>query len=712
MDYWYRKQLRILQTVLREIDIVDYDAEAVVGYMEKSGSNVLIVNAGGIVDFFHNEIELAHWNPFMERGQEILADICAACHRAGFHVIVRVDFRGVQKYRYEAHPDWFAANADGSPKINPQGLYSPCYLGEYANGHAVRFIRSLMGKFPVDGIWENSVAFGSQVCYCKTCRDAYRADTGNEIPQSGDYASAVFAPYRSWKSVKAREHIRRLRAAVKESGEDKAFAAEVFGIYHASSSFNSGIDTYAAADFDFIVGTGFLTGAPNGKPYDDLSYAASAVRFLKAVDPKKQTVLLTGNNGTRWRLVKDPHAETRLWMWEAASVGANFWNCLFNGQHPDATVDRRNAYVEADAYGYLKENEKILAGQAPVMDAAIFFSKATRDFIGSDDESRDGYGVGIKGLESVLVDAHIPYGFVTDRGFCAESLRGVKILCIPNGACLSEAEIAVVRGYVRSGGSLLAGFETSLYDENCVRRNDFGLTDVFGVSSTGLIKNTETDCYQMVRAPDHPLLAGMNAGKTRFFINGGKTLLVTPKSANGETVCTYIPMIPNQYPEQAWIRTEETDFPTVYANRFGNGRVVYFANQMEACVYKNGHEDFFDLVRNAFNWLAPELSLQTDAPDSVHVGLTKGLGESDKYVLAFVNVASSGRRTIKKVSPTRPFSVSLTVPASRLEEFRTLFPKTGADITPTRAENVKGALRVVFTVPSFEEFFSVYIAVS
>ena len=57
--------LRILQTVLREPDAKDYDAAAVVAYMEKSGSNTLVVNGGGIVDFFQNPLPGANINSLM-----------------------------------------------------------------------------------------------------------------------------------------------------------------------------------------------------------------------------------------------------------------------------------------------------------------------------------------------------------------------------------------------------------------------------------------------------------------------------------------------------------------------------------------------------------------------------------------------------------------------------------------------------------------------
>ena len=704
--YWYQKQLRMLQTVLRETDIINYDAKAVAEYMKKSRSNVLVVNAGGIIDFFHNETELCHPNAFMKEGQEILADICTELHKNGFHVITRIDFRGAQKYRYDAHPDWFAANPDGSPKVNPQGLYSPCYLGEYANGHAVRFIKNLMTKFPIDGIWENAVGFGNGPCYCRVCRETYKADTGKEIPLGAEYTSPVFDEYRAWKEKKADAHIVLIRDAMKSFGPEKAYSAEVFGMYH--SSIHSGLDTYATRHFDYIVGVGFLTGSHSGKPYDDLSYAASTVRFLKAIDPHKTTVLLTGNNGTRWRLVKDPSRETRLWMWEAASVGSNFWNCHFNGQYPAATDDRRNAYIETDVYSYLKENEDLIQGQTQVTDAGIYFSKKTRDKANL--EKDDSYEAAIKGLEAVLVDNHIPYGFATDDDLTPEKLSAYNIFCLPDAMCLSDAQVSVITKFVEQGGSLLAGCRTSLFDENGAKRPDFGLREVFGLSYTGIQKDTSVDCYQMVRLPAHQITEGMDADKTAYFINGGKTLLTTPIDANGEIICSYVPIIPNQYPEQAWIRITETQFPTVFTHRYGKGKVVYFSNQMDALVLTNGHEDYFNLVTNSLKYLRKaEWSLETDAPDSVHAGLTKDVDGAGRYILSFVNISSSGRRAIRCLNDAQGFSATLRLPAKTLVSAKTIYPSPQGEISVGKTEISGDKLVLYLKIPSFREFISIAI---
>uniref|UniRef100_UPI0035936785 twin-arginine translocation signal domain-containing protein n=1 Tax=Aquiflexum sp. TaxID=1872584 RepID=UPI0035936785 len=47
---WYHKPVRIMHTVLREIDARNYDSGKVVDYLKKGGYNTLCVNAGGIVD--------------------------------------------------------------------------------------------------------------------------------------------------------------------------------------------------------------------------------------------------------------------------------------------------------------------------------------------------------------------------------------------------------------------------------------------------------------------------------------------------------------------------------------------------------------------------------------------------------------------------------------------------------------------------------------
>ncbi|MDR3085394.1 MAG: hypothetical protein LBU47_03670, partial [Christensenellaceae bacterium] len=329
---WYHYNLRFLQTVLREIDIIGYDVAGVVNYMKESNTNCLVVNAGGVMDFFENPLEMANENIFRD-GRDLLGEICRAVHAAGMRVLVRVDFRGVEQRRYELHPDWFAVDQDGNPKVVAAGpasvrIMRPCYNSHYTQGHAVAYIQHLLQNYEIDGIWQNALGFDSGPCYCKSCRDLFFKECGEEIPRVPAGMSTLdaldlpaFAKYRAWKAGKADEHIERLRAAVKAFGEEKVYCAEIFDMLNSGFTKMTGIGhDNARKSFDFIVSCVFIDST-NKRPFDIISNAGTTIRFSRSLDERKQPVIVTGGNGTKQRYIAAPMLETRLWLWEIAASG-------------------------------------------------------------------------------------------------------------------------------------------------------------------------------------------------------------------------------------------------------------------------------------------------------------------------------------------------------------------------------------------------------
>ena len=65
-----------------------------------------------------------------------------------------------------------------------------------------------------------------------------------------------------------------------------------------------------------------------------------------------------------------------------------------------------------------------------------------------------------------------------------------------------------MRDYVTRGGSLLATFETSLYNERNERRADFGLADVFGIRKAGDVIGTTGNAYLARIEKQHEILNG------------------------------------------------------------------------------------------------------------------------------------------------------------------------------------------------------------
>jgi uncharacterized membrane protein len=358
-------------------------------------------------------------------------------------------------------------------------------------------------------------------------------------------------------------------------------------------------------------------------------------------------------------------------MWQIASVGGGIWNCYFNGQHPGRTHDRRAAYSEKDIYTYLADNSALLSDTVPSADVAVYYSNATRARLCKYDERYDDYGTYIRGIERVLLENHIQYQFIPDSELSPEKLKGIKALLLPNTAYISDKDIGVIRDYVKNGGGLVASRKTSLFDEKGSPRRDFGLADILGVQYTGLIVDTANDTYQLVRDKNSPILKGI--GDTDMIINGGSTVLVKTADTNRSIAATYIPVIPNQPPEYAWIPDMKTEYPTIVSGNYGKGRVVYFANPIEALAFTNGHEDYTEIYRNAVDYASgADYFLRAEAPRSVHVNVIEDQNDADHFIVSLVNTTGTSLRPLKEIVPVNA-AICLPLRSRTLKSSKTLW---------------------------------------
>jgi hypothetical protein len=697
---WYQKPLRILQTVLREPDAQNYNANAVVDYMQKTGCNTLIVNGGGIVDFFQNPLPLANINAFMGN-RDILKDITQACHSADIRVIARVDFRGVEEKIFRQHPDWFSVDQDGKPRLlsytRPQ-LYSSCYTSYHRNEHAINFIKHIIAQYKVDGIWHNSIGVQG-ICYCQRCESAFQKATGKKIPHVEASAEELDF-YMNWKSEMANRHMEMMKQTVKSFGSDKVYTAEVFSMFEAGNRINDGIDLYMARDhFDFLVSVAFLTENSERIHYADLNYANTIIKFLKSMAPEKEAIILYGGNGTSHRYVMDPPVDLKVWLWQSLATGGRFWNCSFTGSYPGATYDQRTAYHQAETYQFVKTNEDILTQHVPASNIGVYYSRATRLSFRNKSEEGDRFESFIKGIETVLIEEHIPHDFIADDQVTDEKLSKYKVVVLCNVRCLSEREVSLLKQYVTAGGNLIATYETSLFNVDGSRRSDFALADVYGCRFTGEKVNTRKDFYQVIADPAHPAVQP-DSGQTQLLINAGYTLLceVSPQA---KKICTYNPIVHNQPPEKAWTTNWEKQFPTVLENRFGKGKVIYFSNQPDLITFEFAHPDVRNLLARSVRYLAEgTIPLVTNAPESVHIGLTQSLRTPTEYIFSFVNTTSAPVRPLRSLLPV--FNLEAKLNLGTMKQHKILRAQGNA-----RVQQADGGIQI--TVARLDDYFSVQL---
>jgi hypothetical protein len=698
---WYNRPLRILQTVLREPDAANYDSKSVVEYMQKTGCNTLIVNGGGIVDFFQNTLPAANLNTFMGN-RDILKEITTACHEAGIRVVARIDFRGVEEKIYKQFPDWFSVEADQRPRrlsyTRPQ-LYAACYMGYYRNEHAEEFVNFIMSTYKLDGIWHNSIGVQA-ICYCKRCTDSFKNATGENIPLA-DASPERLDQYMGWKSEMANRHMEKMKKTVKSFGQDKVYTAEVFSMFESGARINDGIDLYMARDhFDFLVSVAFLTENAEHIHYADLNYANTIIKFLKSMAPEKEAIILYGGNGTSHRYVMDPPVDLQVWLWQALAAGGRFWNCSFTGTHPGATYDKRTAFHQTETYQFVKTNEKILTQQISVSTIGVYYSRATRLSYRNKSEEGDRFEAFIKGIETVLIENHIPHDFIADDQISAQKLSNYKVVILPNVRCLSDYEIALLKTYVANGGNLLSTYETSLFDERGIKRADFGLAEVFGCQFTGEKVNTRKDFYQFILEKQHAIVKP-DSQETELLINAGYTLLCSAASG-AKKICTYVPVVHNQPPEKAWTTSWEKENPTVLENSYQKGKSIYFSNQPDLITFEFGHPDVRNLLARAVRYLAGDsIVVDTDAPESVHVGLTRSMENANEFIFSFVNTTSGPVRPLRNILPVHNLTTKLNL-KSGLGSFKIL--RTNGDAQVKYANN-----HVEIKLSRLDDFFSVHL---
>jgi hypothetical protein len=263
--------------------------------------------------------------------------------------------------------------------------------------------------------------------------------------------------------------------------------------------------------------------------------------------------------------------------------------------------------VVQQLYEWHYRNEKYLRNEAPLARGAMVYSQQTARYYGGE-RARQRVEDHTLGYYQALIEARIPFEMVHDRKLDAAGVDGFRVLVLPNIAALSTAQCDQLREYVRRGGSIVATYETSLYDEWGARRQDFGLSDVFGASFGGSVDARMQNSYLRLEADGsgrrHPILAGLEDAER--IINGVSRVHTRNVGSYANPPLTLIPSYPDLPMEEVYPRVAKTDIAEVYVREFGKGRVVYFPWDIDRTFWEVLSPDHGKLLWNAVTWATAE----------------------------------------------------------------------------------------------------------
>jgi len=618
---WFDRPMRWAQLTLVENDPGNFDPDFWLSYFKKIHADGTTLSAGGIVAYYPTDVPLHHRSAWLG-DSDPFGYLVKGCRKMKMSIIARTDPHATWQNVYDAHPDWIAVTADGEKRRHwaKPDLWVTCALGPYNFEFMTLVHKEIMERYEPDGIFSNRWA-GSGICYCEHCRKNFKDYSGFELPKENNLSDKVQQKYTEWNTARLKELWLLWDDVIRKQKTTSRFIPNGFPDKVITGHLSDIVFT------DHQARSGFTMPWSNGK-------VAKELRASIGMKPLGGIFSVGVEEKYRWKDSVQSDEEIRIWVAEGTANGMRPWFTKFSGVLYDkrwlATVD----HIYQEHY----RNERYLRNTAPLARVGMVFSEQTGNYGNETWQQKSGDHE--MGMYQALIEARIPFEMVNDRLLDAEHLKPLKLLILPNISSLSDEQCDQLRKFARNGGSLLATFETSLYDEKGNRRDNFGLADLFGVSYAKQVEGPMQNSYLSLKSDAdsnkyHPVLKGLEDA-TRI-INTVYMVKVKPEIQFPEPV-TLIPTYPDLPMEHVFPLIPETDIRGLYLNDTGNSRVAYFPVDIDRTYWQIMSTDHLKLLQNTIRWtLNEEPVVEVKGPGVIDVTVWR---QKDSMTVHLVNLTN------------------------------------------------------------------------
>ncbi|MBV9404612.1 MAG: beta-galactosidase trimerization domain-containing protein [Acidobacteriaceae bacterium] len=286
-----------------------------------------------------------------------------------------------------------------------------------------------------------------------------------------------------------------------------------------------------------------------------------------------------------------------MWLNETVASGMVPWYHFIGGED-GLGADRRWQPLGHEYFNWLARHDAHFVNKRSIANLGVVLSQRTQLFYkppGTSDVSKY-----MHGLYYALVEGRFLFDFVHEDDLESQNLSKYQALILPNVALLSDTQCEQLRNYVRSGGSLLATFETSLYDEQGRQRTEFALADVFGIRRAGdiITARGNSNPYLARIERQHEIVQGFS---NTDWIPGAQFRI--PISPAADPVLTVVPPYPAYPPEVSYPPVPKTDEPAVALRETGQSRLIYLPGDVDGTAWISGNTDLSRLLQNCVRWI-------------------------------------------------------------------------------------------------------------
>lgn len=605
-ETWFNRPMRWAQLTLVENDPGRFDPDFWLSYFKRIHADGTTLSAGGIVAYYPTDVPLHHRSDWLGN-TDPFGYLVDGCRKMNMSILARSDPHAARQNVYDAHPDWIAVTANGEKRRHwaNKDLWVTCALGPYNFEFMTLVHKEIMDRYKPDGIFSNRWA-GSGLCYCEHCKQNFKEYSGLDLPLSSNPSDKTFQKYSEWNTKRLKELWLIWDDVIRKAKNTSRFIPNGFP------------DKVITGQLSDIVFTDHQARSGVTMPWSN-GRVAKELRASIGMKPLGGIFSVGFEEQYRWKDSVQTEAEIRVWVAEGTANGMRPWFTKFSG----VLYDKRWLDIVDKIYQVHYKSESYLRNVAPMARVGMVFSEENRNYGNEKWQQRSGDHA--QGMYHALIEDRTPFEMVNDRLLDPEHLKPFRLLILPNIAILSAEKCEQLRKFVEGGGSILATYETSLYDESCIRRTDFGLADLFGVSYDKSVEGPMQNSYLRLKKDStngyHPVLKGLEDAYR--IINCINMVKVIPRTSFPEPV-TLIPTYPDLPMEDVYPRVHETDIRGLYLRNTGKGRVAYFPGDIDRTFWQIMSADHSKLLRNTIRWALNEESIaEVSGPGVIDVTVWK-----------------------------------------------------------------------------------------
>jgi hypothetical protein len=642
---WQQRVRRVGQSNMTEHDPAVMRIEEWADYWHRAEVDLVFISVTGILAFYPSKVKFHRHGKFLN-GRDFFGECVAAAKKRGMRVVARMSPDLNWGDALEAHPEWAMRHKDGSVQFSREEprLFKTCMFSSYMDDFMPAIMREINSLYDVDCFYMNGwPPLGTlPECHCAIC---------TRLPPTGTPA------YWHVFNDRVFELWQKYDAIAKEKKQDSFFFA------------NSGGNVRGGPNLDRIGKIAAWFQADNqGRTYDEPAIWGCSLqgRVCNAVLDGKVAANVTAAYSTGvvgWRNASKNADEARMWLAQTSASGMKPY-FHFVGSEGGFCEDRRWQKVGQEYFQWTAKHDAHFNARRSIANIGVVIGQSTQLLYPgpASARSRAYMHETTQGIYDAMLQRRFAFDYVHEDRLDAERLRKYRLLILPNVAMLSDRHCEQIRDFLKAGGSVMASFETSLYDENLNPRDDFGLADLLGVSKAGDAIGTNGNAYyariEKADATKQPILDGFH---NTNWIPGAQNRI--PLKPVDDPVLTVVPGFVRYPPELAYPPIPHTNEPAVVLREIGSSRTAYFSGDIERTYWLTGHGDLLRLIHNTIRWLShDEQVVQLDGEGLVEMFCWETAPGYAVHLLNYNN-PNAHHGWMQSVCPLGPQTIRMKLPA-------------------------------------------------